>query len=174
MSCFQALPTYWIVTGETVDHVVYTPRVFEQIQSMGRSSSYEYSLGSLFQRTYRLERGHELQNFYPTQMLHCVAGHAVILDLPGDAQEVTARLDGSVKDTAGIFASLLTEHGDLNNLDKSAENNWTHFFLAANRRVLTSLNQGANAVFYFNGFDDYEECARRLTFCGLFQSAEQV
>jgi O-glycosyl hydrolase len=68
----------------------------------------------------------------------------------------------------------LTEYGDLNDLDKSAENDWTHFSLAANRRALTALNQGANAVFYFNAFDDYEECARRLTFYGLFHSADHV
>lgn len=109
-------------------------------------------------------------------MLHCVAGRAVILDLPGDAQEVTARLDSTVKDRAGIFASLLTEYGDLNDLDKSAENDWTHFLLAANGRALTALNQGANAVFYFNGFDDYEECAQFWPWekCCLFSAGGSV
>ena len=39
---------------------------------------------------------------------------------------------------------------------------------------MTALNQGASALFFFNAFDDYEECARRLTFYGLFTSANHV
>jgi len=68
----------------------------------------------------------------------------------------------------------LTEYGDLNDQDKTAENDWKRFSLAANRRALTALNQGASALFFFNAFDDYEECARRLTFYGLFTSANHV
>ena len=68
----------------------------------------------------------------------------------------------------------LTEYGDLNDQDKTAENDWTRFSLAANRRALTALNQGASAVFYFDAFDDYEECARRLTFYGLYSSAGHI
>ena len=68
----------------------------------------------------------------------------------------------------------LTEYGDLNDQDKTAENDWKKFSLASNRRALTALNQGATAVFFFDAFDDYEECARRLTFYGLFRSADHV
>jgi len=68
----------------------------------------------------------------------------------------------------------LTEYGDLNDEDKTAENDWKKFSLASNRRALTALNQGASALFFFNAFDDYEECARRLTFYGLFTSANHV
>jgi O-glycosyl hydrolase len=68
----------------------------------------------------------------------------------------------------------LTEYGDLNDRDRSAENDWKQYSLAANRRALTALNQGANAVFFFDAFDDYEECARRMTFYGLFTSADHV
>jgi O-glycosyl hydrolase len=68
----------------------------------------------------------------------------------------------------------LTEYGDLNDEDKTAENDWTHFSVSANRRALTALNQGATAIFYFDAFDDYEECARRLTFYGLYTSAGHV
>ncbi len=68
----------------------------------------------------------------------------------------------------------LTEYGDLNDEDKTAENDWTHFSVAANRRALTALNQGATSIFYFDAFDDYEECARRLTFYGLYTSAAHV
>lgn len=68
----------------------------------------------------------------------------------------------------------LTEYGDLNDLDKSAENDWKAYCLNSNRRALIALNQGANALFYFNAFDDYEECGRRLCFYGLFHSADRV
>jgi O-glycosyl hydrolase len=68
----------------------------------------------------------------------------------------------------------LTEYGDLNDRDKSFENQWKNFSVAANRRALTALNQGASAIFYFDAFDDYEECAKRLCYYGLFTSASQV
>lgn len=68
----------------------------------------------------------------------------------------------------------LTEYGDLNDRDKTFENEWKNYSLASNRRALTALNQGASAVFFFDAFDDYEECARRLTFYGLFRSASHV
>jgi hypothetical protein len=68
----------------------------------------------------------------------------------------------------------LTEYGDLNDRDKTFENQWKNFSLAANRRALTALNQGASAIFYFDAFDDYEECAKRLCYYGLFRSASHV
>jgi O-glycosyl hydrolase len=68
----------------------------------------------------------------------------------------------------------LTEYGDLNDREKTFENQWKNFSLAANRRALTALNQGANAIFFFDAFDDYEECAKRLCFYGLFRSASHV
>lgn len=68
----------------------------------------------------------------------------------------------------------LTEYGDLNDRDKTPENQWKHFALAANRRALTALDQGASAIFYFDAFDDYEECMKRLCYYGLFTSASQV
>ncbi len=68
----------------------------------------------------------------------------------------------------------LTEYGDLNDLDSTFENQWKKFSLAANRRALTALNQGASALFYFDAFDDYEECAKRLCYYGLFRSAGHV
>jgi O-glycosyl hydrolase len=68
----------------------------------------------------------------------------------------------------------LTEYGDLNDTDKTAANEWKAYSLASNLRALTALNQGAAAIFYFNAFDDYEECARRLTYYGLFRSADHV
>jgi O-glycosyl hydrolase len=68
----------------------------------------------------------------------------------------------------------LTEYGDLNDQDKTFENQWKNFSLRANQRALTALNQGARALFFFDAFDDYEECARRLCYYGLFRSASHV
>src|SRR5437016_2955007 len=68
----------------------------------------------------------------------------------------------------------LTEYGDLNDRDKTADNEWKNYSLASNRRALTALNQGASALFFFDAFDDYEECARRLCFYGLFRSADHI
>ena len=68
----------------------------------------------------------------------------------------------------------LTEYGDLNDRDKTFENQWKKYALAANRRALSALNQGAGALFYFDAFDDYEECMKRLCYYGLFTSASQV
>jgi len=68
----------------------------------------------------------------------------------------------------------LTEYGDLSDQNKTFENQWKMFSLASNRRALTALNQGASAVFYFDAFDDYEECMKRLCYYGLFTSASQV
>lgn len=68
----------------------------------------------------------------------------------------------------------LTEYSGSNHYDKTANNEWVDFSLAANRRALTALNQGASALFYFNAFDDYEECTREHTYWGLFTSAGHV
>ena len=68
----------------------------------------------------------------------------------------------------------VTEYGDLNDEDKTFDNQWKHFSLAANRRALTALNQGASALFFFDAFDDYEECARRLCYYGLFCSSSHI
>ncbi|MGO8819110.1 MAG: hypothetical protein ACLQVG_31100 [Terriglobia bacterium] len=68
----------------------------------------------------------------------------------------------------------LTEYGDLSDENKTFANQWKMFSLVANRRALTALNQGASALFYFDAFDDYEECMKRLCYYGLFTSASQV
>ena len=68
----------------------------------------------------------------------------------------------------------LTEYASGRDLDRTAENEWKGFSLASSRRALTALNQGASALFYFNAFDDYEECMKRHTYYGLFSSAGHV
>jgi O-glycosyl hydrolase len=68
----------------------------------------------------------------------------------------------------------LTEYGDLNDLDKSQENEWKGFSLAATQRALRALNQGARAALYWDAYDNYHEHYPRLTFYGLFQNADHI
>ena len=68
----------------------------------------------------------------------------------------------------------LTEYGDLNDLDKSSGNEWKSFSLAATRRALTALNQGASAALFWDGFDNYHEHYPRLTFYGLVQNVDHI
>jgi O-glycosyl hydrolase len=78
---------------------------------------------------------------------------------------------------ASIYASTpvwLTEYGDLKDLDKSAENEWEGFSIAATERALRALNQGARAAVYWDAYDNYHEHYPRLTFYGLIKNADHV
>jgi O-glycosyl hydrolase len=68
----------------------------------------------------------------------------------------------------------LTEYGDLKDLDRSAENEWTGFSVAATQRALRALNQGARAALYWDAYDNYHEHYPRLTFYGLIKNADHV
>jgi O-glycosyl hydrolase len=68
----------------------------------------------------------------------------------------------------------LTEYGDLNDLDKSQENEWENFSLAATERALRALNQGAMAALYWDAYDNYHEHYPRLTFYGLMKNADHI
>ncbi|PYV15758.1 MAG: hypothetical protein DMG21_14025, partial [Acidobacteria bacterium] len=68
----------------------------------------------------------------------------------------------------------LTEYGDLNDLDKSQENEWENFSLAATERALRALNQGAMAALYWDAYDNYHEHYPRLTFYGLMKNADHL
>jgi len=68
----------------------------------------------------------------------------------------------------------LTEYGELNDLDRTAENDWHDFSLAVGRRGLSALNQGATVLMYWDAFDDYEDCVQRICYYGLFRSAGRV
>jgi hypothetical protein len=65
----------------------------------------------------------------------------------------------------------LTEYGDLNDLDKSQENEWENFSLAATPRALRALNQGAMAALYWDAYDNYHEHYPRDDF--LWADAER-
>src|SRR6266567_7541451 len=68
----------------------------------------------------------------------------------------------------------LTEYGDLKDLDKSAENEWEGFSVAATQRALRALNQGARAALYWDAYDNYHEHYPRLTFYGLIKNTDHV
>ncbi len=68
----------------------------------------------------------------------------------------------------------LTEYGDLNDLDRSAENDWKKFSLAASERALTALNQGASAALFWDAYDNYHEHYPRLTFYGLVRNTDHL
>jgi hypothetical protein len=68
----------------------------------------------------------------------------------------------------------LTEYGDLNDLDRSAENEWKGFSVVATRRVLRALNQGVTAALFWDAFDNYHEHYPRLTYYGLIRNSDHV
>jgi len=68
----------------------------------------------------------------------------------------------------------LTEYGDLNDLDRSSENEWKGFSLAATQRALRALNQGASAALFWDTYDNYHEHYPRLTFYGLVQNSDHI
>ncbi|MGI9071568.1 MAG: hypothetical protein ACR2JB_09710 [Bryobacteraceae bacterium] len=68
----------------------------------------------------------------------------------------------------------LTEYGDLNDLDRSAANDWTGFSLAAARRALRAINEGASATLFWDAYDNYHEHYPRFTYYGLMQNADHV
>ncbi len=68
----------------------------------------------------------------------------------------------------------LTEYGDLNDLDKALDNEWKGYCLAATRRVLTALNEGASAALFWDAYDNYHEHDARLTFYGLVKNTDHL
>jgi hypothetical protein len=61
----------------------------------------------------------------------------------------------------------LTEYGELDDLNQSAENEWKGFSVTATRRALMALNQGVTAALYWDAFDNYHEHYPRMTYYGL-------
>jgi O-glycosyl hydrolase len=64
----------------------------------------------------------------------------------------------------------LTEYGDLNDRDKSFDSEWNNQSLKATERVLRALNQGAQAAFFWDAFDNFEMCELRPSFYGLLRN----
>lgn len=68
----------------------------------------------------------------------------------------------------------LTEYGDLNDLDFSSDNEWNNFCLAATRRALLALNEGASAALFWDAYDNYHEHYPRMTYYGLLRNTDHV
>jgi len=68
----------------------------------------------------------------------------------------------------------LTEYGDLDDLDRTAGNEWRGFCLAATRRALRALNEGATAALFWDAYDNYHEHYPRLTFYGLVRNSDHM
>jgi O-glycosyl hydrolase len=68
----------------------------------------------------------------------------------------------------------LTEYGDLNDLDRTAANEWMNFSLTASRRALRAINEGANAALYWDAYDNYHEHYPRMTYYGLVENADHL
>jgi O-glycosyl hydrolase len=68
----------------------------------------------------------------------------------------------------------LTEYGDLNDLDRTAANEWKNFSLAASRRALRAINEGASAALFWDAYDNYHEHYPRMTYYGLVQNADHL
>jgi O-glycosyl hydrolase len=64
----------------------------------------------------------------------------------------------------------LTEYGDLNDRDKSFESEWNNQSMKATERALRALNQGAQAAFFWDAFDNLELCEMRPSFYGLMRN----
>jgi len=75
---------------------------------------------------------------------------------------------------AGSVRVWLTEYGDLNDLDRTAANEWNNFSVAATRRALRAINEGASAALYWDAYDNYHEHYPRLTFYGLAQNSDHI
>ncbi len=75
---------------------------------------------------------------------------------------------------AGSVRVWLTEYGDLNDLDRTAANEWNNFSIAATRRALRAINEGASAALFWDAYDNYHEHYPRLTFYGLVQNADHL
>ena len=68
----------------------------------------------------------------------------------------------------------LTEYGDLNDLDRSPENEWKQFSLAAAQRALRALNEGVSAALFWDAYDNYHEHYPRLTYYGLVRNSDHI
>ncbi len=64
----------------------------------------------------------------------------------------------------------LTEYGDLGAADQSFESEWKKQSLAATRRALQALNEGARASLFWDAFDNYHEHDREMTHYGLIRN----
>jgi O-glycosyl hydrolase len=68
----------------------------------------------------------------------------------------------------------LTEYGDLNDIDFSAENEWNNYCLASSERVLRALNEGLAAGLFWDAYDNFHEHDQRMTYYGLVKNTDHI
>jgi O-glycosyl hydrolase len=68
----------------------------------------------------------------------------------------------------------LTEYGDLNDLDRSAANEWKGYCMAASERVIRALRDGVSAALFWDALDNYHEHFPRFTFYSLLGNDNHV
>jgi hypothetical protein len=99
---------------------------------------------------------------------------ALTLHIYRDKDPVAPDLDHIKKRKFPQTPVWVTEYGELDDLNRTAENEWKRFSIAAERRDLKALNQGASVLMIWDAFDDYEDCVQRLCYYGLFRSTGHV
>lgn len=91
-----------------------------------------------------------------------------------DTNDATPHIQAIRKSKFPNVPVWLTEYGYSHDLDRSAENEWEGFSVAATRRVLRALNQGVTAALYWDAFDNYHKHYPRFTYYGLFRNDDHV
>ena len=86
----------------------------------------------------------------------------------GDTNDAAPHVKAVKESTYPDIPVWLTEYGELDDLNQSAENEWRGFSLAAMRRALRAISQGVTAAVFWDAFDNYHEHYPRMTYYGLF------
>lgn len=68
----------------------------------------------------------------------------------------------------------LTEYGDLNDRDFTAENEWKSFCLTATRRALNAINEGMSAALFWDAYDNFHDHDQRITYYGLVRNTDHI
>lgn len=68
----------------------------------------------------------------------------------------------------------MTEYGDLADTDRSAEGEWKNYCVNATHRLLDGLQAGIKAAMWWDGFDNYHDHDKRMTYYGLVANDNHV
>jgi O-glycosyl hydrolase len=68
----------------------------------------------------------------------------------------------------------MTEYGDLTDTDRSAEGEWKNYCVTATHRLLDGLEAGVKAALWWDGFDNYHDHDKRMTYYALVANDNHV
>lgn len=68
----------------------------------------------------------------------------------------------------------MTEYGDLADLDRSAEGEWKNYCVNATHRLIDGLQAGIKAALWWDGFDNYHDHDKRMTYYALVANDNHV